>query len=260
MFRTLLEIGVKTSTFAHFCKEMEHGPGRIYLAIGQSRPPIRFRAQGTPRPHTLTLSSCIVRPIPSFWARLGIDLAYSRGPNGGAEWEIGSEITVAVQGTAPRSVRDQRTISTSTLPRDPQEAGSQDPLHMIPRGRDPRQVTGGGSQEPSSRDLGEGAREPVARPGPAPSSLALSTPGSGARRSHDLWGRGCRSEGAGEPGHSGNKGGGSEAGAAAASRPGARPLPSLPVQTCGGAGKTERRLSEPGLPTPSQGFHLRPGV
>lgn len=68
MFRTLLEIGVKTSTFAHFCKEMEHGPGRIYLAIGQSRHPIRFRAQGTPRPHTLTLSSSTVRPIPSFWA------------------------------------------------------------------------------------------------------------------------------------------------------------------------------------------------
>jgi hypothetical protein len=57
---------------------------------------------------------------------------------------------------------------------------------------------------------GEGVREPVSGPGPAPSSQALSTPGSGARRSHDLWGRGCRSEGAGEPGRSGNKGQGSK--------------------------------------------------
>lgn len=141
-----------------------------------------------------------------------------------------------------------------------QEAGSQDPLHVTPRGRDPQHVTGGGSQAPSSRDRGEGAQEPVARLGPAPSSLALSTPGSGARRSHDLWGRGCRSEEAGEPGRSGNKGRGSEAGAAASAQPGARPLPPLPVQTCGGAGKTERRLPEPGSPTPSQGFHLSPGV
>lgn len=85
------------------------------------------------------------------------------------------------------------------------EEGSQDPLHVTPRGRDPPHVTGGGSQETSSRDRGEGAREPVARPGPAPSSLALSTPGSGARRSHDLWGRGCRSERAGEPGAAATK-------------------------------------------------------
>lgn len=87
-----------------------------------------------------------------------------------------------------------------------------DPKGQRPSARDGRWEPGA-----SSRDWGEGAREPVARPGPAPSSSALSTPGSGARRSHDLWGRGCRSEGAGEPGRSGNKGPGSEAGAAAAS-------------------------------------------
>lgn len=94
--------------------------------------------------------------------------------------------------------------------------------------------------------------------GPAPSSLALSTPGSGARRSHDLWGRGCRSEGAGENGRSGNKGRGGEAGAAASSRPDERPLPPLPVQTCGVAGKTERRLPEPVLPHPLPGLSPAP--
>lgn len=78
-----------------------------------------------------------------------------------------------------------------------------------------------------------GTWKPVAQPGPAPSSPALSTPGSGARRSHDLWGRGCRSERAGEPGRSGNKGPGSGAGAAAASWSCVRRLlpPSVPAHT-----------------------------
>lgn len=169
------------------------------------------------------------------------------------------KITVSSRVLPQVCQRGHRTCPTSTLPRDPQEAGSQDPLHVTPRGRDPCHVMGVGVRSPALVTGGRGTRSLVARPGPAPSSLALSTPGSGARRSHDLWGRGCRREGAGgaraQRQQRRRKRGGGGGGP-----PGpVRALPSLPVQTCGGAGKTERR---PGTwaPPPSQGFHLRPGV
>lgn len=94
----------------------------------------------------------------------------------------------------------------------------------------------------------------MARPGPAPSSPALFTPGSGARRSHDLWGRGCRSERAGEPGRSGNKGPGSGAGAAAASWPSVRRLlpPSVPART--GEERAKGGSGNPALPSRSGAF------
>lgn len=74
-----------------------------------------------------------------------------------------------LQGRAPRSVKGGHcTCPTSTLPRDPQEEGSQDPLHVTPRGRDPSHVIGGGSPEASSRDWGEGGAGAcgLARPRP----------------------------------------------------------------------------------------------
>lgn len=54
------------------------------------------------------------------------------------------KITVAVQGPAPRSVKE----ATARVPPVPshvtlQEAGSQDPLHVTPGGRDPWHVMGG---------------------------------------------------------------------------------------------------------------------
>lgn len=100
----------------------------------------------------------------------------------------------------------------------------------------------------------------MARPGPAPSSPALSSPGYGARRSHDLWGRGCRSEGAGEPGRSGNKGRGCEAGVAAASRPGGHPPPHLCRSRPAGSGKGRKEATGTRAPHPLPGLHLSPGV
>lgn len=131
---------------------------------------------------------------------------------------------------------------------------------MTPRGRDPPHVTGGGSQEASSRDRGEGAREPVARPGPAPSSLALSTPGSGARRSHDLWGRGCRSERAGEPGAAATK---AEEARRGRRRPPGRLRTLFHLCRSRPVGSREVRREAPGtraVSSPPLGFHLRPGV
>lgn len=91
------------------------------------------------------------------------------------------------------------------------------------------------------------AWEPVARPGPAPSSPALSTPGSGARRSHDLWGRGCRSERAGEPGRSGNKGPGKRGGGGSGLPAQAAPPPtSVGPRRWPGSGEGDGRLWEAG--------------
>lgn len=105
MFLRLLEIGVNTNTLAHFCKEMKHRPGRIYLAIGRSGP-YSIPDSGDPETSYSHAFLPYSSSIPSFWARLGTQLPYSGGPNGGAEWGIGGESTAAVQGTAPRSVKE----------------------------------------------------------------------------------------------------------------------------------------------------------
>lgn len=145
-----------------------------------------------------------------------------------------------------------------------QEGGSQDPVHVTP-GAETLGVWRGGSRRPGSRDRGRGAGAcGSARPRPQLRPLLLSSPrrsappGSGARRSHDLWGRGCRSEGAGEPGRSGNKGRGCGAGAAAASGPAGTPPASAGPDLPAGSGKDGEEAAGTRSPHPLPGLPPEP--
>lgn len=181
-------------------------------------------------------------PVPSFWARLGISLASSRGPNGGGEWGVQGRRSRPRAGHGPRSVKGgRRTCPRSTLPRDPQEEGSQDPLHVTPRGRDPPHVTGVGARSPAHVTGGRGRGSlwlgpapppaPWPSPLPAPEHVALTIYGAAAAAVREPGSPAQRQQ---RPRKRGGGGGGLPAGCA--------PPPTAAGPDLRGAGKTERRL------------------